>query len=372
MEDLYNQQIYYVKGQISDDIKIICKKENKSFFGTSKVDTVYDKENYDQLKENAEIASFGINKEEVIDKEYRNALTIKEFDITCDLSSVITNIEKMCGKKVRFEKYRINIYQKDGEFKQHMDTPHNKDFLGTIVLCLNRENFEGGDLYLKQGNKTNKIDFDDYNLVAFLGDTIHWIEKVTSGERITVTFNIFKETSTCIRYMYQTEETELKSKIKKFLKDNIREDNWKRKNEPEDAYNYDSDNYHYYSSPRSKTIKKHRYTKYFVLPLRHLVIDELVGFDTLLQECLDEEEYEYRIGSRMNDDYYYPKDIQNAYRDLDDIVSEEHGLVNNLQNVCELFPNNNNSKFLTTVAAYGNEPSTQSLYKEKVILVKLE
>ena len=84
-------------------------------------------------------------------------------------------------------------------FKAHRDTPRSQDMFGSLVIVLPTLH-QGGQFMLRQGEKEWTIDFADkfataaepsVCFVAFFGDIEHEVLPVTSGFRVTLTYNIY-------------------------------------------------------------------------------------------------------------------------------------------------------------------------------------
>lgn len=90
--------------------------------------------------------------------------------------------------------YRLNVYGVGGFFKAHVDTPKDTEkMIGSIVLYLPSEH-TGGELVVTHQGKIHTIDFSqnpgELQWAAFYSDCLHEVKTVTSGYRITMTFNI--------------------------------------------------------------------------------------------------------------------------------------------------------------------------------------
>ncbi len=106
-----------------------------------------------------------------------------------------------------------DIYPEGGFFKSHKDTPHvslGANHLGSLVVILPFP-FTGGKLVIKQGHREEVVDANSEGKItkqqeeggeaqmegikvkwaAFFGDCNHWIEPVTSGFRITLTYHLY-------------------------------------------------------------------------------------------------------------------------------------------------------------------------------------
>lgn len=86
-----------------------------------------------------------------------------------------------------------------GKFKAHVDTPRTEDQFGSLVVCLPFEH-NGGALEIR--HKGNSITFDwgkegkaegesFIRWAAFYSDCEHEVFEVTSGHRLTLTYNLY-------------------------------------------------------------------------------------------------------------------------------------------------------------------------------------
>lgn len=86
-----------------------------------------------------------------------------------------------------------------GKFNAHVDTPRTEDQFGSLVVCLPFEH-DGGALEIR--HKGNSITFDwgkeskaegepFIRWAAFYSDCEHEVFEVTSGHRLTLTYNLY-------------------------------------------------------------------------------------------------------------------------------------------------------------------------------------
>lgn len=80
-------------------------------------------------------------------------------------------------------------------FKAHVDTPRSLSQFGSLVVCLPVKH-EGGDLLIRHANKELRFDWakNSNSLMqwaAFYSDCEHEVLPVTSGHRITLTYNLY-------------------------------------------------------------------------------------------------------------------------------------------------------------------------------------
>lgn len=162
-----------------------------------------------QLAEACDVATFGVNNQDVHDESYRKAgkLDSAHFSLKLDLVGsglldvIRDNLLEGHGeaKSIRAELYKLNVYGKDSFFKSHKDTPRGGSMFGSLVLVYPTAH-QGGTLVLRHNNK--EWTFDSARMiseeqdpcvayVAFYCDVDHEVTLVTSGYRVTVTYNLY-------------------------------------------------------------------------------------------------------------------------------------------------------------------------------------
>lgn len=94
----------------------------------------------------------------------------------------------------------LQIYSgQNGKFKSHVDTPRSPFQFGSLVVCLPVEHTGG---QLRVGHKEEEMTFDWSNRredqhaanirwAAFYSDCQHEVLEVTSGHRLTLTYNLY-------------------------------------------------------------------------------------------------------------------------------------------------------------------------------------
>ena len=175
----------FISGETKENYNLIYQDKDNNY-------KKFDINNLDNLIYNGEVASFGINSELITDLSYRNALMYEtdKFIFEMNLSNILNEIQK--GLKPDFNiyarRYRMNIYQTGGMFKEHKDTPKGDNHFGTLIIVL-PVSFEGGELFLD--NKKYEFKGDKLEWIAFYNDINHKIEPVKSGTRITITYDLF-------------------------------------------------------------------------------------------------------------------------------------------------------------------------------------
>jgi 2OG-Fe(II) oxygenase superfamily len=184
-------------------------------------------EKLEQLAQVCEPASFGLKKECVLDETYRKAgkMDSEWFSSTLDLSH--TDLMKIIRgyllegtqstNNVKTELYKLNVYSthlfhiyfylilryrpgKGSFFRPHVDTPRSDKMFGSLVIVFPSPH-EGGALLLRHRNQEWTFDSGEalaatedqpsIGYVAFFSDIEHEVTPVTSGHRITLTYNLY-------------------------------------------------------------------------------------------------------------------------------------------------------------------------------------
>ncbi|KAI0643322.1 hypothetical protein C8Q79DRAFT_172047 [Trametes meyenii] len=166
----------------------------------------------DALGRACEAATFGRNNEDVLDETYRKAgkLDVDKFMMRFDaeksglVGAVRVNLLDTQSQKSKIyaELYKLNVYGKDAFFKPHIDTPRGSGMFGSLVVVFPTPH-EGGELVLRHDGK--EWAFDAASLLsatqcsiafaAFFSDVEHEVLQVTSGHRVTVTYNLYWATT---------------------------------------------------------------------------------------------------------------------------------------------------------------------------------
>ena len=153
----------------------------------------------EELLKACSTATFGIGSETVTDKSYRDALKLEPESFTTNFNlastSILNRIAKLMTGPIKAELYKLNVYLTGGHFKSHVDTPCSKDMFGSLVICLPAA-FTGGELVTY--HQKRKVVFDwsvlsrnQIQWAAFYSDVEHEVLPVTSGYRITLTYNLY-------------------------------------------------------------------------------------------------------------------------------------------------------------------------------------
>ncbi|KAH7381399.1 hypothetical protein DE146DRAFT_773172 [Phaeosphaeria sp. MPI-PUGE-AT-0046c] len=138
-------------------------------------------------------ASFGYQGKDIVDELYRKASKLDSSAFSTNFCPYKSGIVDVIG--VLAELYKLNIYQApSGFFKPHVDTPRSELQFGSLVVCLPCEH-EGGQLIVRHQGHTTTFDWsdepNDIKWAAFYSDCEHEVLEVTSGHRITLTYNLY-------------------------------------------------------------------------------------------------------------------------------------------------------------------------------------
>ena len=153
----------------------------------------------EEFLDSCSTASFGFGGETVTDKKYRDALKLEpdcfrsDFEVanTCILDRIARIM--VIGSAIRAELYKLNVYSVGGHFRSHVDTPHSQQMFGSLVVCLPSE-FTGGALVTRHQGRQVTFDWSSSvatHWAAFFSDVEHEVLPVTSGYRITLTYNLY-------------------------------------------------------------------------------------------------------------------------------------------------------------------------------------
>ncbi|OAP60608.1 hypothetical protein AYL99_05610 [Fonsecaea erecta] len=166
---------------------------------------------FEQLLKDCQPATFGLGGKDVLDETYRKAGKLDETDFCTNFSPYALGIIDTAAQAlapnnctqtnethgVRAELYKLNVYAApSGKFKAHVDTPRSKHQIGSLVVCLPCVH-EGGQLVLRHQGQEKVFDWSGeksstaIQWAAFYSDCEHEVLEVTSGERVTLTYNLY-------------------------------------------------------------------------------------------------------------------------------------------------------------------------------------
>ncbi|SJL08216.1 uncharacterized protein ARMOST_11579 [Armillaria ostoyae] len=162
----------------------------------------------------ADAVGFVLGNQNTFDKTYRKSKKLDTTQFSCNFDPRATKIfdqvqadliegQDEIQKVLRPELYKLNVYGEGDFFKAHKDTPRAENMMGSLVIILPTAH-KGGSLVLRQdghewtfgaekmlANSTPEAPVISY--VAFYSDTEHEVLPVTSGVRVTLTYNLYLE-----------------------------------------------------------------------------------------------------------------------------------------------------------------------------------
>ncbi|TFK66429.1 hypothetical protein BDN72DRAFT_799984 [Pluteus cervinus] len=172
-----------------------------------------DEEALQDLSAACDLASFGHGQQTVYDETYRKArkLDTDRFASMIDIhsSGIAQHVsdELLEGKNfkrtLRFELYKLNVYEKDSFFKPHTDTPRAENMFGSLVITFPTPHV-GGALVLRHNGDEWAVDSSSILsqqskpsicFIAFYSDVEHEVLPLQSGHRVTLTYNLYIEKS---------------------------------------------------------------------------------------------------------------------------------------------------------------------------------
>ena len=187
-------------------VDIHCKKECGDFSGLSLPADVANGKGLQEFLDTCSTASFGMGSQTVTDKAYRDALKLEPESYTTSFilasTTILNSIATVmtCGSPIRAELYKLNVYCSGGFFKAHVDTPRSSEMFGSLVVSLPAQ-FEGGALVTRHQGREVRFDWSSSSTTAqwaaFYSDVEHEVLPVTSGHRFTLTYNLYRTSSSC-------------------------------------------------------------------------------------------------------------------------------------------------------------------------------
>ncbi|KAF8892774.1 hypothetical protein CPB84DRAFT_1826074 [Gymnopilus junonius] len=154
-------------------------------------------------------ATFGVDKKDVLDESYRKAVKMDSVDFAAQFSPVTSGVLKAVCEEllqrsadqepVQIELYKLNVYGPGSFFKAHVDTPRSDKMFGSLVVVLPTVHAGGSLIFHHRGQEhtfdTAQAIFSQESpqvaFVAFYSDIEHGVSVVSSGYRITLTYNLY-------------------------------------------------------------------------------------------------------------------------------------------------------------------------------------
>ncbi|KAG4441070.1 hypothetical protein IFR05_003424 [Cadophora sp. M221] len=164
-------------------------------------------------------ATFGFNGSDFLDETYRKAGNLDAANFSTNfhptdlgildavkqvlLPGLSAGVGREEHRGVRTELYKLNVYSgPSGMFQKHVDTPRRATQFGSLVVCLPCAH-EGGQLLISHEGHVSIFDWstassssspDDGKAIkwcAFYSDCEHEVLPVTTGHRVTLTYNLY-------------------------------------------------------------------------------------------------------------------------------------------------------------------------------------
>jgi hypothetical protein len=186
-------------------------------------------EEMEKLSTDCDPATFGVGGEDRLDTEYRSAWKLDNTKFATSFHPFDSEIMEVV-KQLLFpgaihlgviqplivaELYKLNvnfqtryyllislqIYKgPHDKFKPHVDTPRAQNQFGSLVVCLPSAH-TGGELAVRHDGREVQFDWSkDSNAIqwaAFYSDCEHEVLPVTSGYRVTLTYNLYYNKNGC-------------------------------------------------------------------------------------------------------------------------------------------------------------------------------
>ncbi|KAJ5112050.1 hypothetical protein N7532_000095 [Penicillium argentinense] len=200
-------------GSSSSPIRIFWERQNQSNLAILPIDTPYlgpcsSDVVLGQLVADCEAASFGRRGEEVMDPAYRKVGKLDphrfatifhpaEFAIFDEIEKFLApqlkiwDNDPLARRRIRAELYKLNSHW---PLPSHVDTPRSKNQIGSLVVCL--PSTEGGDLAVRHNGRERLLlwaekSTNSVQWAAFYSDCEHEIKSISSGYRLTLTYNLY-------------------------------------------------------------------------------------------------------------------------------------------------------------------------------------
>ncbi|KZT39337.1 hypothetical protein SISSUDRAFT_1020371 [Sistotremastrum suecicum HHB10207 ss-3] len=169
-----------------------------------------------RLSDACQSATFGRNKQDVLDESYRLARKMDTEDFSINFGFEFYEmlnhaVRGLLGvqhdnKNFRAELYKLNVYGPGSFFKAHKDTPRADNMFGSLVIALPTPH-QGGTLIVRHGEENYEFDSSSTSTsssestsaavawTAFYSQVEHEVIPVVSGYRVTLTYNLYFSTA---------------------------------------------------------------------------------------------------------------------------------------------------------------------------------
>jgi hypothetical protein len=149
-------------------------------------------------------APYGKGTKTLVDTRVRKTheLDPKDFRLGDDWQSAIADATRTAAEQLGLPAdllearlYKLLVYEKGGFFLPHRDSEKHDRMVASLIAVLPNR-FEGGRLVVRHGAARQKLDFEEAVLgraacyAAFYADCEHEVERVTSGARLCLAYNL--------------------------------------------------------------------------------------------------------------------------------------------------------------------------------------
>lgn len=204
----------------------------------------------------AKPANFGWKDQTILDKEIRNVWEISKSKIKISKKQWDNKFEPLLEKfkeslglpknsKLTAELHNMLIYEQGHFFKPHQDTEKSDGMIATLVVILPTEH-QGGELIIdhlgvKKVYKLQLTEMNKFSCIAFYADCHHEVKEVTSGYRVSLTYNLILEKyKGSIETLYDRDfNSRLKNALKHYFSQNVNAtqiSSWQEKKPKKVAY----------------------------------------------------------------------------------------------------------------------------------------
>jgi len=201
-EDNFLNKIYKLKDEIKGNYfhKFDLDEEYKIKINEIQTSNKIKNEMLKELYLSASDSPYGDNKnlKTVVDKDVRDAKEIKNIQVDPKLISKIEQewSNHLYPTKVKIIPYKVNLYDSDGHFDEHLDTPE-KDLVGTALVSLWDENNKNNS-YLEitdiQRERHEDWSPNESSCIMFYSDCPHKVTSFYRDEkdiRATLAFKVY-------------------------------------------------------------------------------------------------------------------------------------------------------------------------------------
>lgn len=150
------------------------------------------------------VAPYGKGSQTLVNKQVRNTFELdpKKFRLSDAWISAIAGVTRLVAEQLGLPAeqmearlYKLLVYEKGGFFLPHRDSEKHDRMVASMIVVLPNP-FEGGTLIVRHGAAKQKVTFDEAAAgtapcyAAFYSDCEHEVQRVTSGVRLCLAYNL--------------------------------------------------------------------------------------------------------------------------------------------------------------------------------------